>query len=83
MAIQPKHAARRRRRTSPIGKWSVLLNGRKTSISLEDAFWSALKEIAASKNSQISDLVSIIDKERQHINLSSAVRLFILDHYRS
>jgi predicted DNA-binding ribbon-helix-helix protein len=60
-----------------------LLDGRKTSLSLEGAFWYELKKIAASESIHVSDLVSIIDKKRQHMNLSSAVRLFILDHYRS
>ena len=50
---------------------------------VEDAFWKGLKEIAAMRNIPLSDLVSTIDNERQHGNLSSAIRLFVLDHYRT
>ena len=54
----------------------------KTSVSLEDAFWNGLKEIATIRNIALSDLVSSIDKDRKHGNLSSAIRLFVLDYYR-
>jgi len=49
---------------------------------LEDAFWTALKEIAVASNLSIPALVAAIDTEREHANLSSAIRLFVLDHYR-
>jgi predicted DNA-binding ribbon-helix-helix protein len=52
-------------------------------VSLEDAFWSALKEIAATRNLPLLDLIATINKERQHANLSSVLRLFVLDHYRA
>jgi predicted DNA-binding ribbon-helix-helix protein len=67
---------------SPIVKRSVVICGHKTSISLEDAFWKPLKEIATGRNMTLSDLVASIDVERQHANLSSAIRLFILNYYR-
>jgi len=54
---------------------------RKTKISIEDAFWTALKEVAAAKNRSLSDLVRQID-ERQLANRSSAIRLFVLDYYQ-
>jgi predicted DNA-binding ribbon-helix-helix protein len=57
--------------------------GHKTSVSLEDAFWSGLKEIAARRVMTLSELVSEVDNQRQHTNLSSALRLFVLDFYRS
>jgi predicted DNA-binding ribbon-helix-helix protein len=77
-----EHSAGRPRKKSPIIKrWAKVAN-RPTSFRLEDAFWSALKEIAAT-NVSVSDLITIIDKERQHSNLSSAIRVFILDYYRS
>jgi predicted DNA-binding ribbon-helix-helix protein len=60
----------------------MAIDRHKTSISLEPAFWSALKEIAASEELSIPQLVSRIDTEREHGNLSSAIRLFVLDHYR-
>jgi predicted DNA-binding ribbon-helix-helix protein len=63
-------------------KRTINIAGRKTSVSLEDAFWKALKQIAATKGVPVSRLVSMIDSERQNNNLSSAVRLFVLDYYR-
>lgn len=68
---------------SPVVKRSIVIAGHKTSVSLEDAFWKALKEIAGARHVTLSDLVSTIDSERRHGNLSSAIRLFVLDHYRS
>ena len=68
---------------SQVVKRSIVIANHKTSVSLEDAFWNGLKEIAASRNMPLSDLVSSIDSQRQHGNLSSAIRLFVLDHYRT
>jgi len=68
---------------SPVVKRSIVIAGHKTSISLEDAFWKALKDIAILRRATLSDLVASIDQERQHGNLSSAIRLFVLDHYQS
>ncbi|QTL03549.1 ribbon-helix-helix domain-containing protein [Aquabacter sp. L1I39] len=67
---------------SPVVKRSIVIAGHKTSVSLEDAFWDALKEIAASRRLTLSDLVATIDSSRTQGNLSSAIRLFVLDHYR-
>jgi predicted DNA-binding ribbon-helix-helix protein len=67
---------------SPIGKRSVKVAGQNTSVSLEDAFWGALREIATIQNITLRELVSRIDNERQNSNLSSALRLFVLGHYR-
>ena len=60
-------------------KRSVSIDGHKTSISLEDAFWSDLKEIAHAQEATLSELVGKIDEKRQG-NLSSAIRLFVLEH---
>lgn len=68
---------------SPVVKRSIVIAGHKTSVSLEDAFWRGLKEIASSRNATLSDLVASIDADRQHGNLSSALRLFVLDFYRN
>jgi len=68
---------------SPVVKRSIVIAGHKTSVSLEDAFWSALKEIAVGRRITLSDLVGTIDAQRQHGNLSSAIRLFVLDHYQA
>ena len=66
---------------SPIVKRSIVLAGHKTSVSLEDAFWEGLKDIAKTKRKTLSDLVSGIDLDRERGNLSSALRLFVLNHY--
>ncbi len=67
---------------SPVVKRSIVFAGHKTSVSLEDAFWKGLKEIATGREVTLSDLVASIDTDRRHGNLSSAIRLFVLDHYR-
>jgi predicted DNA-binding ribbon-helix-helix protein len=63
-------------------KRSIVIAGHKTSVSLEDAFWKGLKEIADARNMTLSDIVASIDSQRRHGNLSSAIRLFVLDFYR-
>ena len=68
---------------SPVIKRSIVIAGHKTSVSLEDAFRKGLKEIALSRRMTHTDLVAAIDSERQLGNLSSAIRLFVLDHYRA
>jgi predicted DNA-binding ribbon-helix-helix protein len=68
---------------SPVVKRSIVITGHKTSVSLEDAFWTGLKDIAASRNITLSELVASIDADRRQGNLSSAIRLFVLDHYRA
>jgi predicted DNA-binding ribbon-helix-helix protein len=67
---------------SYVVKRSIVISGHKTSVSLEETFWKALKEIAAGRNVAVSELVASIEAERHHANLSSAIRLFILDFYR-
>jgi len=64
-------------------KRSVVIAGRKTSASLEDAFWSALKEIASARHLTLSALIADINSGRGGGNLSSAIRLFVLGHYRA
>lgn len=68
---------------SPVVKRSIVIAGHKTSVSLEDAFWMGLKEIATGRDMTLSDLVASIDTDRRHGNLSSAIRLYVLDHYRA
>ena len=68
---------------STVVKRSIVLAGHKTSVSLEDAFWEGLKDIAKTKRKTLSDLVGSIDIDREHANLSSAIRLFVLDHYQA
>ena len=66
---------------SSIVKRSVIIAGQKTSVSLEDAFWEGLKDIAKARRTTLSDLVTSIDTDREHGNLSSTLRLFVLGHY--
>jgi len=68
---------------SPVVKRSIVIAGHKTSVSLEDAFWKGLKDIAVGREMTLSDLVASIDSTRQHGNLSSAIRLYVLDFYRA
>ncbi|WP_271200959.1 ribbon-helix-helix domain-containing protein [Methylopila turkensis] len=65
-----------------IVKRSIVVAGHKTSVSLEDAFWHALKDIARERGQSLRSLVAEIDAGRKGGNLSSAVRLHVLDHYR-
>jgi predicted DNA-binding ribbon-helix-helix protein len=67
---------------SPVVKRSVVLAGHKTSVSLEDAFWRGLKDIAWSRRMTLSDLIGSIDLDREYGNLSSALRLFVLNDYQ-
>ena len=68
---------------SVIIKRSVVIEGHKTSVSLEDQFWNGLKEIARAQGATLSKMVAEIDNARQQGNLSSALRLFVLDQVRT
>jgi predicted DNA-binding ribbon-helix-helix protein len=78
----PMSRGKRRRAKTVVGKRAVVIAGHKTSVSLEEAFWQSLKEIAREHDMSLYELVADIDAERQHANLSSAIRLFVLDFYR-
>jgi len=67
---------------SSVIKRSVVLAGHKTSVSLEDPFWNALREIAKRRGTTLSALIESIDHDRQHTNLSSAIRMFVLAAYQ-
>jgi predicted DNA-binding ribbon-helix-helix protein len=64
-------------------KHSIVIGGHKTSVSLEEAFWEGLKEVAQERNLTLSSMVSEIDINRRQGNLSSAIRLFVLDNART
>ena len=68
---------------SSVIKRSIMIDGHKTSVSLEDAFWRGLKEIARGQQATLSNVVAEIGKSRKHGNLSSAIRLFVLDWVRA
>lgn len=73
---------RRGSRGSLVIKRSIVRDGNKSSVSLENQFWDALREIAGGKNMTVSDVVATIDHGGNRDNLSSAIRVFVLDHYR-
>jgi predicted DNA-binding ribbon-helix-helix protein len=68
---------------STVKKRSIVIGRHKTSISLEDTFWTSLKQIALGREVSISDLIGSLDAARENSNLSSSIRVFILDHYRA
>lgn len=70
------------RSRSAVVKRSIIVGGHRTSVSLEDEFWASLRDIANERGRTISELVSGIDAGRPYGNLSSALRLFVLQHYR-
>jgi predicted DNA-binding ribbon-helix-helix protein len=63
-------------------KRSVVITGHRTSVSLENAFWDALKILAGRKNFTVNQLVTEIDKQRDG-NLSSAIRVYVLTSLQS
>jgi predicted DNA-binding ribbon-helix-helix protein len=63
-------------------KRSIVIASHKTSVALEDAFWESLKEIAKQRDESLAHLVASINADRQHANLSSAIRLYVLGFYR-
>ena len=65
---------------SAVVKRSVVIGGHKTSVSLEDAFWGRLKKMAAAQSGTLSQLIAEIDETRQNGNLSSAIRVYVLEH---
>jgi predicted DNA-binding ribbon-helix-helix protein len=67
---------------SAIAKRSIFINGHKTSISLEDDFWSGLHDVARYKNAPVAKVVEQVDRDRDHVNLSSAIRVFVFNQLR-
>ena len=67
---------------SPVVKRSIVLRSRRTSVSLEEPFWTSLKEIAKTRGDGISELVETIAGGGNQGNLSSAIRLFVLEYFR-
>jgi predicted DNA-binding ribbon-helix-helix protein len=67
---------------SAVAKRSVVIGGHKTSISLEEPFWNEVRAIAEARRVTVSALLRRIDHERQNTNLSSAIRVFVLQHVR-
>jgi predicted DNA-binding ribbon-helix-helix protein len=78
-----KPAGARTVNKSPVVKRSIVVGGHKTSVSIEEAFWNGMKEISGQRSMTLSELVGEIDTHRHQGNLSSAIRLFVLDHFRN
>ena len=68
---------------SAIIKRSVVLDGHKTSVSLENEFWEGLREIAGRQKANLSSLVRQIDRTRVNGNLSSAIRVYVFNHFHT
>ncbi len=64
-------------------KRSFSIKGHRTSLSLEEPFWAALREIADERSVSLAALVADIDENRSEAGLSTAVRLFVLAHFRA
>lgn len=67
---------------SPMAKRSIVVAGQKTSVSLEEEFWTEFRAIAASRGMRLAAIAGQIDIDRRQANLSSAIRLFVLRHYQ-
>ena len=63
-------------------KHTVVINGHNTSVFVEDDFWNELKKISLSKNISLSEMIALIDQNKKKSNLSSAIRLYVLNHLR-
>lgn len=68
---------------SSVKKRSIVIRNHKTSISLEDMFWACLRQIARERATTVSKLIGILDAERNGGNLSSTIRVFVLNRYRN
>ena len=68
---------------STVKKRSIVIGSHKTSISLEDKFWICLRQIARERSTTASELIGMVDEMRNGGNLSSTIRVFVLNHYRN
>ena len=66
-----------------VAKRSIFINGHKTSVSLENEFWDGLREIAGYETRAVALLIEQINRDRDTCNLSSAVRIFVFNHFRA
>jgi predicted DNA-binding ribbon-helix-helix protein len=71
----------RRNRTRTVPKRSVVINGRNSSVSIEDEFWNELVAVANTRGMSVGDMISEIDRQKRTANLSSAMRTFVLRQY--
>ena len=66
-----------------MNKHTVKVNGHDTSVFIEEEFWLELKEISKLKKRSISGIITDVDKNKKTQNLSSAIRLYILNHLKN
>src|SRR5580704_17324159 len=81
-SLTPRFAVARKDRRIPdarVVKRSLVIAGHRTSVSLEDAFWRRLQAIAAQRGLSLNSLAAMIDASRDGANLSSAIRVFVLE----
>jgi predicted DNA-binding ribbon-helix-helix protein len=85
MPVKPVRGSKRKRfrRRSKVVKRAIHVFGRSTGVSLEDAFWDAMQKIAMAKGTTRARLIAHIKKKRKPANLSSAIRLFVLEYYKA
>ena len=68
---------------STVKKRSIVVGSHKTSISLEDLFWTSLKQIARERAMTVSAIIGVLDASHERGNLSSKIRVFVLKHYQN
>ena len=68
---------------STVKKRSIVVGSHKTSISLEDLFWTCLKQIARERAMTVSAIIGVLDASHERGNLSSRIRVFVLEHYHN
>jgi len=83
MKTKPERGRKTRRFLSPVRKHSVTIAGQRTGISVEDQFWDGLCEIARNENTSAATLIGRIDTDRAGNNLSSSIRLFVLNYFKT
>ena len=66
-----------------MNKHTVKVNGHDTSVFIEKEFWLELKYISKLNNKSLSGIISDIDKNKETQNLSSAIRLYVLNHLKN
>jgi predicted DNA-binding ribbon-helix-helix protein len=86
-SFEPRNASRRAHVelavNSTVKKRSIVVDRHRTSVSLEDNFWACLRQIARERATTLSKLIGMLDAERNGGNLSSTIRVFVLDHHRN
>lgn len=84
MAARRSRKPQQAKKTWPsIKKRSIAVGGHRTSVSLEEPFWQALKEMAGRRGVAVSELIAEVDADRAAANLSSALRVYVLENFRA